>query len=85
MKDYLTVFATSVREFVKAHPGVTPFEIRRLAATPSMLEKINGHQLHIADAYGVSKEQSRILLATVAFHGTAVADTVYSVAGLEPV
>ncbi|MCW3151733.1 TetR/AcrR family transcriptional regulator [Achromobacter spanius] len=85
LKDYLTVFATSVREFVKAHPGVTPFVIRRLAATPSMLAKIDGHQRHIADAYGISKEQSRILLATVAFHGMAVADTVYSVAGLEPV
>ncbi len=84
LKDYLTVFATSVREFVKAHPGVTPFVIRRLAATPSMLAKIDGHQRHIADAYGISKEQSRILLATVAFHGLAVADTVYSVAGLEP-
>ncbi|MFJ3463272.1 TetR/AcrR family transcriptional regulator [Achromobacter spanius] len=85
LKDYLTVFATSVREFVKAHPGVTPFVIRRLAATPSMLAKIDGHQRHIAQAYGISKEQSRILLATVAFHGLAVADTVYSVAGLEPV
>lgn len=85
LKDYLTVFATSVREFVKAHPGVTPFVIRRLAATPSMLAKIDGHQRHIADAYGISKEQSRVLLATVAFHGLAVADTVYSVAGLEPV
>lgn len=85
LRDYLTMFATSVREFVKAHPGVTPFVIRRLAATPSMLAKIDGHQRHIADAYGISKEQSRILLATVAFHGLAVADTVYSVAGLEPV
>lgn len=85
LKEYLTLFATSVREFVKAHPGVTPYVIRRLAATPSMLEKIEGHQRHIASAYGISMEQSRILLATVAFHGLAVADTVYSVAGLEPV
>lgn len=84
LKEYLTLFATSVREFVRAHPGVTPYVIRRLAATPSMLAKIDGHQRHIADAYGISKEQSRILLATVAFHGLAVADTVYSVAGQEP-
>ncbi|QVQ29722.1 TetR/AcrR family transcriptional regulator [Achromobacter deleyi] len=84
LKEYLTLFAASVREFVRAHPGVTPYVIRRLAATPSMLAKIDGHQRHIADAYGISKEQSRILLATVAFHGLAVADTVYSVAGQEP-
>ncbi|CAB3629630.1 TetR/AcrR family transcriptional regulator [Achromobacter sp. ACM03] len=85
LKEYLTTFAASVREFVKAHPGVTPYVIRRLAATPSMLAKIDDQQRHIAKAYGISREQSRILLATVAFHGMAVADTVYSVAGLEPV
>lgn len=85
LKQYLTLFAASVREFVKAHPGVTPFVIRRLAATPSMLARIDEQQRHIAAAYGISREQSRILLATVAFHGMAVADTVYSVAGLEPV
>ncbi|OAD16526.1 TetR/AcrR family transcriptional regulator [Achromobacter insolitus] len=85
LKEYLTTFAASVREFVKAHPGVTPYVIRRLAATPSMLAKIDEQQRHIASAYGISREQSRILLATVAFHGMAVADTVYSVAGLEPV
>ncbi len=84
LKEYLTTFAASVREFVKAHPGVTPYVIRRLAATPSMLAKIDEQQRHIAKAYGISREQSRILLATVAFHGMAVADTVYSVAGLEP-
>lgn len=85
LKEYLTTFAASVREFVKAHPGVTPYVIRRLAATPSMLAKIDEQQRHIAKAYGISREQSRILLATVAFHGMAVADTVYSVAGLEPI
>lgn len=85
LKDYLLLFAASVQEFVKAHPGVTPFIIRRLAATQSMQDKIAGHQRHIAQAYGVSMEQARWLLATVAFHGMAVADTVYSVAGREPV
>jgi len=85
LKQYLTLFAASVREFVKAHPGVTPFVIRRLAATPSMLARIDEQQRHIATAYGISREQSRILLAPVAFHGMSVADTVYSVAGLEPV
>lgn len=85
LKDYLEVFAASVRDFVKAHPGVTPYVIRRLAATPSMLDKIAGHQRHIAQAYGMTMDQARWLLATVAFHGMAVADTVYSVAGREPV
>ena len=85
LKDYLTVFATSVRLFVKAHPGLTPYVIRRLAATQPMLAKIDDHQSHIAQAYGLSKERARWLLATVAFHGIAVADTVYSVTGREPV
>ncbi|MCK9509600.1 MAG: TetR/AcrR family transcriptional regulator [Pigmentiphaga sp.] len=85
LKEYLIVFTTSVREFVKANPGLTPYVIRRLAATQPMLAKIDGHQRHIADAYGISKEQARWLLATVTFHCLAVADTVYSVAGQEPI
>jgi len=85
LKDYLFLFAASVADFVKAHPGVTPYVIRRLAATPSMLDKIVGHQRHIAQAYGISMDSARWLLAEMAFHGMAVADTVYSGAGLEPV
>ena len=85
LKDYLLLFAASVQDFVKMHPGVTPYVIRRLAATQSMLDKIAEHQRHIAQAYGMPMEQARWLLATVAFHGLAVADTVYSVAGREPV
>ncbi|WP_256080223.1 TetR/AcrR family transcriptional regulator [Massilia sp. YIM B04103] len=85
LKEYLIAFTDSVREFVKAHPGLTPYVIRRVAATQPMLDKIDEHQNHIAAAYGVSKEQARWLLATVAFHGIAVADTMYSVASREPV
>ena len=81
LKDYMLVFATSVRVFVKAHPGLTPYVIRRLAATQPMLAKIDEHQSHIAQVYGITKAQARWLLATVAFHGIAVADTVYSVTG----
>ncbi|MCO5115657.1 MAG: hypothetical protein M9943_04805 [Burkholderiaceae bacterium] len=51
--------------------------IRRLAATQPMLDKIVGHQRHIAQAYGISMEHARWLLTTVAFHCLAVADTVY--------
>ena len=50
--------------------------IRRLAATQPMLDKIVGHQRHIAQAYGISMEHARWLLTTVAFHCLAVADTV---------
>lgn len=81
LMDYLLVFAAAVREFVKMYPGVTPYVISRFAATQSMLDKIAEHQRHIASAYGMSMEQARWLLATVAFHGMSVADTVYSVAG----
>ncbi|MGC5698983.1 TetR/AcrR family transcriptional regulator [Pseudomonas sp. NFXW11] len=84
LREYMTLFATSVRVFVKAHPGLTPYVIRRLAATQPMLAKIDEHQSHIAQAYGIPKDQARWLLATVAFHGIAVADTVYSVTGREP-
>ena len=85
LREYLTLFATSVRVFVKAHPGLTPYVIRRLAATQPMLAKIDEHQGHIAQVYGLSKENARWLLATVAFHGIAVADTVYSVTSRAPV
>ncbi|MFF7065537.1 TetR/AcrR family transcriptional regulator [Pseudomonas sp. NPDC008258] len=84
LQAYLMRFATSVQAFVKAHPGLTPYVIRRLAATEAMIDKINDHQAHIAQAYGLSLEQARWLLSTVAFHGFAVADTVYTVSGREP-
>ncbi len=84
LQEHLTAFADAIRVFVKANPGVTPYVLRRLAATPAMLAKIEGQQRHIARAYGLSMDQSRWLLATVAFHGLAAADTVYSIAGHEP-
>ncbi len=83
LKEYLIAFSASAQQLVKAHPGLTPYVIRRLAATQPMLAKIDGHQSHIARAYDIPKEQARWLLATVAFHCIAVADTVYSVAGKE--
>ena len=85
LKAYLDVFAASVHGFVRTHPGITPYVIRRLAATQPMLAKIDGHQTHIAQVYGIPKTQARWLLATVAFHGMAVADTVDTAAGQEPV
>lgn len=84
LEDYLQLFSAATQAFVKANPGITPYVIRRLVATPSMLDKIREHQEHIAQAYGVSFERSRYLMGTVAFHCLAVADTVYAVAGREP-
>lgn len=85
LKDYLHRFVAAICYFVKTNPGVTPYVIRRFAATQSMLDKIAAHQSHIAQAYTLSLAQARVLLATIAFHAMAVADTVYSVAGQEPV
>lgn len=84
LETYLLVFSASVRELVKGHRGLTPYVLRRFAATPSMIAKIGAHQRHIAQAYGITAEQARWLLSTVAFHCMAVSDTVYSVAGREP-
>ena len=85
LQAYLFTFAMSIAEFVKVHPGLTPYVIRRLAATQPMIEKIHEHQAHIAEVYEISQLQARWLLATVAFHCFAVADTIYSVMGQEPV
>ncbi|CAM3499911.1 MULTISPECIES: TetR/AcrR family transcriptional regulator [Halomonas] len=84
LQAYLFTFAMSIAEFVKAHPGLTPYVIRRLAATQPMIEKIHAHQAHIAEVYEISQAQARWLLATVAFHCFAVADTIYSVIGQAP-
>ena len=48
LQDYLILFSASVQDFVKAHPGVTPYVLRRMAASDSVLEKISAHQSHIA-------------------------------------
>ena len=69
---------------VKTHPGLAPYLLRPSVTTQPMMAKIHGHQSEVARVYGVSPDQARVLLATVAFHCIAVADTVYSVAGEEP-
>ena len=80
LQDYLQLFTASLSAFVKAHPGLTPYLLRRTAATPPMLAKISEHQRQIAQIYDLPQQQARWLLATVAFHCIAVADTLYSVA-----
>jgi AcrR family transcriptional regulator len=85
LREYLTLFSASVQGFVKDHPGVTPYVLRRMAASDAVLEKIHAHQRHIAQAYGIAQPRAQWLLATVAFHCFAAADTLYSVAAQEPV
>lgn len=85
LREYLTLFSASVQAFVKAHPGVTPYVLRRMAASEVVIDKIQAHQRHVAQACGISQERARRLLATVAFHCFAAADTVYSVAAQDPV
>lgn len=65
---------------MRAHPGLTPYVLRRQAATPAMLDKIEAHHRRIARIYGLRSAQARWLLSTVAFHCIAVSDTVYSLA-----
>ncbi|MCX5468951.1 TetR/AcrR family transcriptional regulator [Acinetobacter nematophilus] len=85
LKDYLVIFMHSLRELVKSNPGFTPYLIRRMASTPSMVTKIEHHHQAVAEAYQLTQDQARWLNATIAFHCIAVADTIYSVAGKEPI
>lgn len=79
LKQYLIDFMHSMRELVKSNPGVTPYVIRRMASTPSMVEKIKQQHVFLSEAYDLNLEQARFLNSTIAFHCIAVADTVYSV------
>ncbi len=85
LKEYLIIFMHSLRELVKSNPGFTPYLIRRMASTPSMVTKIQHHHQAVAETYQLSQEQARWLNATIAFHCIAVADTIYSVAGKDPI
>ena len=84
LRDYLVALVISLRDMVKTHPGLAPYLLRPSVTTQPMMAKIHGHQSEVARVYGVSPDQARVLLATVAFHCIAVADTVYSVAGKSP-
>lgn len=80
LAHYLQAFTESANQFVRTHPGLSPYLLRRSAATPPMIASIAEHQRAAAEVYGISTEQARWLLSTVAFHCIAVADTVYSAA-----
>jgi len=84
LQDYLRAFVASLRDMVKANPGLTPYLLRRTATTAPMLAKINAHHRGIAQAWGIAQDKARWLAATIAFHGIAVADTIYSFAGRAP-
>lgn len=79
LKSYLISFSTSLQHLVKSHQGLTPYLLRKSITTQPMIAKIHDHQRLIAHAYNISEEQARRLLATVAFHCIAGADTLYSV------
>jgi AcrR family transcriptional regulator len=83
LEAYLLRFSASLRELVKAHPGLAPYLLRRKATPPAMLARIDAHQEHVAHAYALPKARARWLLSTVAFHCVALADTVYALAGTE--
>jgi len=80
LSNYLEALVVSLRTLVKTHPGLTPYLLRRSSATQPMLVKIDQHHQQVARAFAITKTQARWLLATVAFHCIAVADTVYSTA-----
>lgn len=78
LADYLVHFIASLRDLVRAHPGIAPHLIRRSAATAPMRAKIVDHQNQVAAAYGLPTDRARWLLSTLAFHCIAVADTLYA-------
>lgn len=78
LESYLIAFTSSLCTLVRAHPGLAPYLIRRAAATPSMMAKIDAHHCVVGRIFGISKVQARWALSMVAFHCIAVADTVYS-------
>lgn len=80
LQGYLLTFVASLCEVVKAHPGLPPYLLRRSVATTPTLEKIAAHQVHVAEVYGLPIDKARWLLATLAFHCIAGADTIYAIA-----
>jgi len=78
LEHYLMAFTRSLRTLVQSHPGLAPYLIRRAAATPSMMAKINAHHCLVGRTFGLPKAKARWVLSLVAFHCIAVADTVYS-------
>lgn len=57
LKEYLLAFSASAQQLVKQNLGLTPYVLRRLAATPPMLVKIDEHQSRIARIYGIPKSR----------------------------
>lgn len=82
LESYLLAFTASLRTLVKTYPGLAPYLIRRAAATPSMMAKIYAHHSLVGKKFGISKTDAQWVLAMVAFHCIAVADTVYSTAAI---
>lgn len=77
---YLMRFVDALCRMVRTHPGLPPYLLRRSAATTAMLDKISEHQAHVAAVHGLPLDRARWLLATLAFHCIAGADTVFLLA-----
>ncbi|WP_341666971.1 TetR/AcrR family transcriptional regulator [Alcaligenes sp. SDU_A2] len=78
LEQYLHTLSASFQALIKTHPGLSPYLLRRAAASPAMLEKIAAHQARVAHAYALPPASARWALATLAFHAIAVADAVYA-------
>lgn len=80
LKDHLVALVTSLQDLVKSNLGLPPYLLRRSASTPQITAKIGEHHKQVADVYGIPENRARWIVATVAFHCIAVADTIYSAA-----
>lgn len=78
LEGYLMAFTASLRNLVRTYPGLAPYLIRRAVATPAMMAKIDAHHRDVGRAFGIPQADVRQILAMVAFHCIAVADTVYA-------
>jgi AcrR family transcriptional regulator len=78
LQTYLLTFHASLRDLVKAYPGLASYLFRRSTTTPAMMAKIAAHHSQISATYGLPREKVGWLLSTVAFHCIALADTIYA-------
>lgn len=85
LKDYLLRLTISLRELIKANTGLSPYILRRAVSTPVIVKKIAANHQMIAQFYNLPQDKVRWLVATIAFHCIAVADTVYNIASKEPI
>lgn len=79
LEDYLFRFSSSLQGLIRSCPGLAWYLVRPQATTPAMMSTIQGHHAAVATAYGITRDQARWLLSSVALHCIVLADTVYAV------